>query len=239
MPARNAFSFNSMAALLLAALALTACGDGLSKSRVERQVKDALSQRQEITRCMTRTKIKDARSNTFSGQIAENGFPVIFAEEAFIPWSTEDELIAILLLGEGYIAIHQGGYDRSMTEKGHPGALYRVDSYDDAAAVFADIRARGALVELTESGRRAGAWSDNNFCMTGRWDLAAVKNWTAPAADSSGRIVTHISADVQFDPLRLGPGKIANPLGAVLTRTVDMVSTRYADGWKIDDVGLD
>lgn len=160
-------------------------------------------------------------------------------KQAFLKWNASDDLITTLLLGDGLVAIHRGGYEQSATEKGHPGDVYPVNTYEQAGAVFDDIRKRGALVELTPKGLQAHAWSNDNFCATGRWVLDSVKDWTVPAVDGTGRTVSHITAAVEYRAARVGEAVVRNPFETILTNNLNVSATKYGDGWKIDDFSLD
>ena len=188
-------------------------------------------------------KIKNALDNVPMGarKISENEFPIIFAEEAFVPWDEGDAFIMHLLIGGSYIVVHRGGYERSATEKGSPGPVYVPRSYDDTTRIVDGIRRLGALVELTEKGRSAHVWSsDDGFCVNGRWDLNTVKNWTEPAPDSNGRILTHISAELKFKPIRLGQASpVDNPFGAGFYRSIEPTAIKYNDGWKMSGIKLE
>ncbi len=222
-------------------LVLGSCDDNLSKSRIETLLKTALQNHNDVELCMTRIKIKPAKfgGGTPLEKITENDFPVIFSEEAFVKWNSSDDLITTLLLGDGLAVIHQGGYEQSATEKGHPGDVYPVSTYQQAGAVFEDICKRGALVELTPKGLQAHAWSNDDFCTTGRWVLDSVKEWTVPAVDGTGRTVSHITAAIEYRPARVGGAVVRNPFETFLSNTLNVVATKYADGWKINDFSLE
>lgn len=219
-------------------LGLTACGDGVSDSTIERQIGEILGQRSEELKCMNRFKIKNARTNRMDQSISASVFPVIFAEEAFIAWDSDSELVMLVLLGEGYIGVHKGGYPQSTREPGKPGELYRISSFKDAQKVVADIKQRGAVVELTEKGSRAHAWDDDNFCLTGRWVFHEVLGKTDPAPDNRGRTVTNATALLHFKPEKVGRSAIDNPLGTFLEREVTIEYTKYSDGWRMGAMAM-
>ena len=80
--------------------------------------------------CMTVAKIKSYRTNlpflvASPANNSGNPFPLVFAEEMYVPWRPIDRLIAYLLMSGGFIKVHSGGYEQSMTERGSPGAVYQ------------------------------------------------------------------------------------------------------------------
>lgn len=213
-------------------------GGELSDASVKTLVEQALAKLAPETDCMTRAKIKPYRTNDPMPEISEADFPVVFAEEAFVKWTSADAVITTLLIGDGMIEVHQGGYPQSLVDPGTPGALYAVDSYEKAQAMFADIAAHGALVDLTDKGRQAHVWKDDNFCMTGNWQVANIAKWSPPALDSTGLTVSHITADLDLVPSLIGSAPTNDPLNAVMTDTVELVAAKYSDGWRIGDINL-
>src|SRR5580658_4981346 len=127
------------------------------------------------------------------GSFSANIFPVVFAEEAFMKWNEQDAYVMAILIGGKYIAVHAGGYPRSTRAPGNPGGVYDANNYDQVIQVINAIKSQGAVVDLTDKGRKDGVWEpDNGFCLQGFWQLQEVTGWTSPAADNEGKIVTHI-----------------------------------------------
>jgi hypothetical protein len=142
-----------------------------------------------------------------------------------------------LLMSDGFIRVHRGGYEQSRTMKGSPGAVYQPRTLSDLEDIFTSIRMSGAVVELTDLGRAQGAWDAvKGFCVEGVWEFAKVEEWTAPAADSTGVIVTHIRVQVVFHPSRLGRAtRGINPLGLTLTREEGFKAAKFNRGWRLVD----
>jgi hypothetical protein len=101
--------------------------------------------------------------------------------------------------------------------------------------VISAIRERGAEVDLTDKGRKAGVWdATNGFCLKGNWSYRDIDGWTAPSTDSKGNIVTHIKAEIDFTAKQLGQANSAiNPLKIVLSSEKDYDAVKFNDGWRI------
>lgn len=223
-----------------------------SKGTVTALMKAYLSKQDPESWCLNPMKIKSVKDDQpigltalgnylhshgkDAGSFSADIFPVIFAEEAFIKWNDHDAYVMEMLIGGNYIAVHEGGYDRSTAGRGSPGNIYVPANGDQVDGVIDVIREKGALVDLTDKGRKAGVWDPaNGFCLAGYWDLNEVTGWTSPAADNEGKVVTHIKARETFHPTALGAAKTAfNPMGFDYT-TVDQefVAAKFNDGWRI------
>lgn len=226
--------------LCAAGLASGCDNNRLSDRSVKNLVQEVLKMKPSVTYCMNNAKIKSYRNPKLLENVGERGFPVVFAEEAFLQWTAVDQLIATVLVGEGMIAVHRGGYEDSVGTKGRPGDVYNINSYDQAAAMFNDIRQYGAVVDLTQSGEAAHAWSqDKGFCVTGRWNLNEVKSWTEPAPDSNGRIVTHITVELKYHADQAGAVAVRNPFDATLLEEREAIAVKYGNGWKIDNIATE
>jgi hypothetical protein len=206
----------------------------------------------EVRWCMNPVKLKYAATNnlvTFpspaddapaaDGQDSTadppKGFPLIFAEEAYVKWTDQDAYVMELLIGGGYIAVHSGGYEKSFNAPGTPGGTYIIKNRADVDQVIAAIKSRGAVVELTDRGRAEGVWDvDNGFCAVGNWKFYDIDGWTVPAANHEGTIVTHITSDRSFEVKSLGAatGNI-NAMGFPYLNQQEFSAEKYNDGWRL------
>lgn len=166
--------------------------------------------------------------------VSADGFPLILAEEAFIRWSDQDVYVMSLLIGGGFIAVHNGGYPQSLNEPGSPGSVYQPENLDQVQAVVADIRERGAIIDLTDKGRSAGVYdSTNGFCAIGSWAVNDV-TWTTPATDAKGNYVSHVTASLGFEAHRLGAATTdINPMQLQQIETRQYTVAKFNDGWKL------
>jgi hypothetical protein len=163
-----------------------------------------------------------------------DGFPLIFAEEAYVRWSAQDGFVMALLIGGGYIAVHEGGYPRSLIDPGTPGDVFTPKTLDDVKLVIATIAHRGAVIDLTGKGRSAGVWdAANGFCATGKW-LPDDVNWTPPAPGAQGTTVSHVTVRLVFLANRLGSATgTINPMGIWQSATQEYTVVKYNDGWRL------
>jgi len=232
-------------------LAVAACSDP-SKNTIWSLVKENIEQRKAVTWCLNPVKIKSTGSNLplglwvldpsadsesrMNGVVSTAAFPLIFAEEAFVKWSDPDVYIMTLLVAGKYIAVHEGGYPGSQNEPGKPGKAYDPTTTDQVEAIIEVIREKGAVVDLTTKGLQEGIWdAESGFCVRGVWELYKITGWTAAAADSNGKLVTHIEADERFHPTSLGAAKTGlNPMGFTYTMYgQEFVAAKFNDGWRI------
>lgn len=216
----------------------------LSEGLIAGLVKQQLANDDE-EKCMNVAKIKSYRTNATLAEIlltnnsgrAGNPFPLVFSEEAFLPWKSDDQLVMYLLISGDFIAVHEGGYQRSMTTKGAPGAAYRPQNQSDLDTIFEAIRQMGAVVELTDAGAAQGVWDpEKGFCAAGSWNFVKLQGWTAPAADSTGVVVTHIRTSEKFVISRLGRAtRGINPWDETFTRDGAFKAAKFNDGWRLVD----
>ncbi|MCW2248060.1 hypothetical protein M2352_003694 [Azospirillum fermentarium] len=219
----------SMARLLmsgLVCLGLAGCGNGLSDSVIKNAVKDHLMSKGKVRHCLPQAKIKETnRPDRF-----------VLAEEMFMNWEAEDGLIIGILLSGGYVNIYQGGYPGESVFKGapagKPGALYEPKSRDELWTIFEEIRRNGAVTVLTDKGKSAGVWKEGTACLTGQWLFQEVMNYTDPAPDKDGKIVSHINVKLKLDFTMVAAQPIENKYGNDLTKDFEIKGVKYSDGWR-------
>jgi len=215
-------------------------------------LKTHFANQEPVSWCLNQVKLKSARTNEplaamALAQVLENKnqkspvisasvFPLIFTEEAYVEWSSDDAYIMALLIGGQFIAIHEGGYPGSRNAPGTPGQAFEPKTYDQVEAVIGIIKEKGAVVDLTPKGVQAGVWDpENGFCVRGFWELDKVTGWTEASTDNNGKIVTHIEASEQFRPMSLGAARFdLNPIGTTYTfDKKEFVAAKFNDGWRL------
>jgi len=226
--------------------------DDSSKNIFTTLVKASIANQEAESWCLNSLKMKSPKTNRpiglealgnmvksqgqTAGTFPATVFPLIFAEEAFIKWNDHDVYVMEMLIGGGYIAVHEGGYKDNPASPGQPGRI-DVPTTDDQVDIIVEmIRQNGAVVDLTDKGRNDGVWDPGNgLCLQGHWELNEVTGWTDPAPDKDGKIVTHIRATEIFQPTSLGAATSAfNPMGfSYTTAEQEFVAAKFNDGWRI------
>lgn len=209
----------------LLCLGLAGCGEGLSDSDIEGAVNDHLISQKSVEHCLTQAKIKQTnKPDRF-----------VLAEDAFIDWQDIDGLIIGILMSDGYLNVHTGGYPGEspfrFSKPGTPGALYQPKSSDEVWNALKGIRYDGAVAELTDKAKSAGVWQNGTACLKGRWVFGKVLNRTDPAVDKDGKIVSHISVRIKLNFTMTANSPVENRHALELFREKELKAKKYSDGW--------
>lgn len=92
----------------------------------------------------------------------------VLTEDGYLIWTDQDKYVMSVLIGQGYITVHSGGYMESMNmPRSHPGPLLAIHSREDVSAAVAGIVAHGGKFEITKKGYTAGVWTKRyGFCVS-------------------------------------------------------------------------